>query len=388
MKNADKFTVIIPTRERANVLGAALNTVTAQNYDNLQIIVSDNFSTDSTRDIVEALHDPRITYLNTGKRLSMSHNWEFALSHVRGGWIAIIGDDDGLLPGAISKAHEIANEYDVSAISSRAAAYTWPNSSTHPYGELTIYRGKGVELHDSRTALRDACSGRIPYSSLPMLYTGGFVDSELIEKARRAGGSFYHSMIPDVYSAIVFTKLTNKYACSNTPLAIGGTSVHSGGTSYMSKKDTAGSGESPGMKFISEPNIPFHPSLLPSKDNAFPPSIELLVYESILQTEHIPPSCQSLTNNAEQLALILGKVKRRHRAEVERWSEQFAERYALDLAAIRRKARNIRSWEKILKFARSISQQNHTLKISGTSQSSINDVYEASLIADRAMNSR
>ncbi|OZA21859.1 MAG: hypothetical protein B7X93_13530 [Hydrogenophilales bacterium 17-61-9] len=82
-----KFTIIIPTRERADVLSGSLKTALMQEYDNLEILVSDNFSSDHTRDVVASFNDPRIRYVNTGKRLSMSHNWEFALSHVDGGWL-------------------------------------------------------------------------------------------------------------------------------------------------------------------------------------------------------------------------------------------------------------------------------------------------------------
>lgn len=74
-----KITVIIPTRERGEVLAHALKTVLAQDYGDLHVLVSDNASTDGTRDIVHGSDDPRIRYVNTGKRLSMSRNWEFAL---------------------------------------------------------------------------------------------------------------------------------------------------------------------------------------------------------------------------------------------------------------------------------------------------------------------
>ncbi|WP_348246142.1 glycosyltransferase family 2 protein, partial [Salmonella enterica] len=82
----------------------ALKTVTSQGYENLEILVSDNFSDDATEEITRQSNDPRIRYLNTGSRLSMTHNWEFALGHVTGDWVTIVGDDDGLLPGAIDRA--------------------------------------------------------------------------------------------------------------------------------------------------------------------------------------------------------------------------------------------------------------------------------------------
>jgi len=87
MPNDIKFNVIIPTRERADVLVHCLRTVVAQDYENLEIIVSDNHSSDNTWEVVESFGDKRIRYINTGRRLSMSSNWEYALSSVSEGYV-------------------------------------------------------------------------------------------------------------------------------------------------------------------------------------------------------------------------------------------------------------------------------------------------------------
>jgi glycosyltransferase involved in cell wall biosynthesis len=47
-----KFTILVPTRERAYTLHETLKTCVAQDHDRLEIIVSDNFSRDNTREIV------------------------------------------------------------------------------------------------------------------------------------------------------------------------------------------------------------------------------------------------------------------------------------------------------------------------------------------------
>ena len=118
MRTSVKFTIIIPTRERADVLVHSLHTVVAQDYEDLTIIVSDNFSQDNTKQVVDSFHDPRIKYINTGRRVSMSHNWEFALSHVKDGWVSIIGDDDGLMPGALTTVADIIRKTGCQAITS------------------------------------------------------------------------------------------------------------------------------------------------------------------------------------------------------------------------------------------------------------------------------
>ena len=115
------MTILIPTRERAAVLAHSLHSAVDQDYPNLEIIVCDNASVDDTRAVVDSFACERIRYVNPGKRLSMSRNWEFGLSHVRDGWVTILGDDDAILPGAIERAMEIARATGVKAIRSDGA---------------------------------------------------------------------------------------------------------------------------------------------------------------------------------------------------------------------------------------------------------------------------
>ena len=79
MKDIRHFTIFIPTRERADTLIHTISSALAQDYENFTVLVSDNASTDNTKALVDSIADPRLKYINTGKRVSMSHNWEFSL---------------------------------------------------------------------------------------------------------------------------------------------------------------------------------------------------------------------------------------------------------------------------------------------------------------------
>ena len=92
------ISVIIPTRERADTLLFAIKTAFDQNSDDYEVIVSDNFSQDNTKEVVESFSDPRLVYVNSGRRLSMCDNYEFGLEHARGEYIIFIGDDDAIMP--------------------------------------------------------------------------------------------------------------------------------------------------------------------------------------------------------------------------------------------------------------------------------------------------
>src|SRR5580698_9548912 len=93
-----KFSVIIPTRERAASLRHSLSTCLDQNFDDYEVIVSDNFSSPSTREVVEAAGSSKVRYFRTPGPLAMSSNWEFGVSQAQGEYVIVIGDDDGLLP--------------------------------------------------------------------------------------------------------------------------------------------------------------------------------------------------------------------------------------------------------------------------------------------------
>ena len=280
MPNDVKFNVIIPTRERADVLVHCLRTVVAQDYENLEIIVSDNHSNDNTREVVESFMDKRIRYINTGRRLSMSHNWEFALNQVETGWVTYLGDDDGLYPQALRTLNDLIMQHNVEAVSSRYGTFQWPNHFPDSMdGHLRVPLSRSATIRNSEDMLRKALGGKLHYSRLPNLYHGSAATIELVNRSRNQDGKFFCSICPDVYSAVALTSATDTFLSINTPIAVAGVSRHSTGESAAEKKDSA-RGE-PSRVFFSEENIPFHKSLIISK------SVQLTLFECYLQSYHI-----------------------------------------------------------------------------------------------------
>jgi glycosyltransferase involved in cell wall biosynthesis len=105
-----KISIVIPTRNGAPYLRYCIETCLASDDQNLEVIVSDNCSSDNTREVVASFSDNRLHYYNTGASLSMRQNYEFVLPKATGDYIVYIGDDDGfskntglmLLTGGIS----------------------------------------------------------------------------------------------------------------------------------------------------------------------------------------------------------------------------------------------------------------------------------------------
>jgi hypothetical protein len=297
METSTKFNVIVPTRERADTLIHCLRTLVAQEYDNFDIIVSDNFSQDGTKDMVASFSDRRIKYLNTGKRVSMTHNWEFALSHVTEGWVMILGDDDGLYPWALRTLNKRINEHKVEAVWSSFGSFLWPGHFEDCMrGVLSVPLTDSAKLKRSKTELERLFSGRSLDRGLPWLYAGGAASINLINRLRDANGRFFCSQVPDIYSAVALASATQNYLSVETPIALSGASKHSNGTAWVRTKTQEGGGPIPLLK--PEGNIPFHDSLVSGK------SFHLTWYEAYLQSWHIHQGALGITLS-EQLKIAL-----------------------------------------------------------------------------------
>lgn len=113
MDNNPRVSIIVPTFNRADFLKAAVASALAQNYGNVEVLVSDNASTDGTQAAVAGfLKDPRFKYYRNETNLGMVRNWRKALVELAAGsWFLILSDDDWLLDNAyISKAVSLIRE--------------------------------------------------------------------------------------------------------------------------------------------------------------------------------------------------------------------------------------------------------------------------------------
>ena len=341
-----KITVVIPTRERLPVLRYSIQTVLSQAYEMLQILVSDNYSTDGTGDFVRGLADPRIRYVNTGRRLSMSENWEFALSHVEDGWVMFIGDDDGLLPGAIEKLAAIIETTDCEAITFRPCNYIWPCFGCES-GRLTVPFSRGWEVRDSCKWLQRVMDSGISYTNLPMIYILGAVDMALISRIRLRGQRFFNSCIPDVYASIALARSTPKYLYVNEPFTIIGCSEFSSGAQFMISGDQAKSGNELN-RFMTEGNIPFHPDIPLRRDGGYPLSLQMIVYEAYLQSNFLQPHAAG-PRLERQLALALARPYTSSLCEArnQEWGRDFARQHRLDFDAILAQSKTLRRAAKL-----------------------------------------
>ncbi len=93
-----KVSVVIPTHNRANLLGRAVRSVLAQTFSDLEVLIADDASTDETSAMLRAIGDPRIKHLRHDTNRGVSAARNTGLTNAAGEFIAFLDDDDEWLP--------------------------------------------------------------------------------------------------------------------------------------------------------------------------------------------------------------------------------------------------------------------------------------------------
>lgn len=90
--------IIMPTYNRANMLGMAINSILKQNFKDWELLIIDNESTDNTKEVVEnfSKNDKRIKYYNVKKNTEagIADYLNYGINISSGKYIARLDDDD------------------------------------------------------------------------------------------------------------------------------------------------------------------------------------------------------------------------------------------------------------------------------------------------------
>ncbi|MBA2373732.1 MAG: glycosyltransferase family 2 protein [Chloroflexi bacterium] len=99
------LTIGVPVYNREKYLRAAVESVLGQSFDDFELIISDNASTDGTEAIGRALAaiDPRVTYRRNATNLGLSGNLNVLVPLARGRLFKWATSDDLLRPGYLER---------------------------------------------------------------------------------------------------------------------------------------------------------------------------------------------------------------------------------------------------------------------------------------------
>lgn len=86
--------VIMPSWNTSNFIAESIQSVIDQTYENWELIIVDDCSTDNTDEVVAKFKDKRIRYFKNEKNSGAALSRNRALREARGEWIAFLDSDD------------------------------------------------------------------------------------------------------------------------------------------------------------------------------------------------------------------------------------------------------------------------------------------------------
>ncbi len=104
MQDGPRATIVIPTYNSARWLGEAVDSALAQTFDDIEVLVLDNASTDGTAKLMARYTDPRLIYRRFDNNVGFAGNVTRGIKAARGDYFMVLGADDILDPRFVAAA--------------------------------------------------------------------------------------------------------------------------------------------------------------------------------------------------------------------------------------------------------------------------------------------
>jgi glycosyltransferase involved in cell wall biosynthesis len=246
-----KFSVLIPCRNRLDNLKNAVASVLLQDYQDFEVIISDNSSAEDLKGFVASLNDARIRYSRTEKFISVTENWNRTVEQITGDYVVMLGDDDCLMNGYFSTIRKLALEHSFpELVYSDAFLYAYPGVlSNYPKGYLRTTGNCSFWKRSSPFCLDQQEAAQFAKKTMSFKFSFSFnmqyatIHCSLVEKLKFQG-SFFHSPYPDYYAMTLLLKKARKILICPYPMTVIGISPKSFGYYYFNNK------EAEGMEFL------------------------------------------------------------------------------------------------------------------------------------------
>lgn len=153
-KGMPKVSIMIPVYNAKEFIDECLDSILSQSHQNLELVVSDDCSTDGTQDILRKyVENKRIKLLLNDKNLGITDNCNQALSYCSGKYVCFFAGDDLMLPNKISAQLALLEKYQEASMC---------------YHRVNVFDSdSGKTLYETET------NGRTIYSFFDMIEKGG-----------------------------------------------------------------------------------------------------------------------------------------------------------------------------------------------------------------------
>lgn len=144
------ISVIIPLYNKEPIIERSLHSVLSQDYDDFEVVVVNDGSSDHSTDIVRSINDPRIRLIEQ-ENGGPSKARNTGTKNAKGEWIVFLDADDELLPGALKTFTDSASlhkgcdflvaPYYIQIINTKRLACQYSEGTvTSPYKEHILHK--------------------------------------------------------------------------------------------------------------------------------------------------------------------------------------------------------------------------------------------------------
>lgn len=195
------FSILIPTKNRANLVGNAIKSVLNQTFRDYELIICDNGDTEATRYVVDKYNDDRIRYIRTSGTLSMPDNWEYALSSAKGKYITVLPDRSVYRPDSLEIIHSEIQKTKISLVAWGANIY---GSDEKGLEYVRAKHSKVRQIYNTKAVMNQFLNTEAnKYIGLFPRMLNSCCHIDLVNKIIKSTGRLFWPMSPDITSGLL-----------------------------------------------------------------------------------------------------------------------------------------------------------------------------------------
>jgi GT2 family glycosyltransferase len=171
------ISVVIPTRDRPELLRRALAGALAQTYREIEVVVVVDGPDEPTEDVLRAVDDPRLRWIVNPESVGGSEARNQAVRAAKGQWVAFLDDDDEWLPAKLERQLALLATVDGPAVAScriitrtPRADFVGPDRPPRPAEHLSEYLfrprrpfARGARLQTSALVVSRELALQVPW---------------------------------------------------------------------------------------------------------------------------------------------------------------------------------------------------------------------------------
>jgi len=170
LKHQPSFSICIPNYNYGHYIAETIQSILNQTYQNFEIIVADNASTDNSIEVIKSFDDPRIRLIRNQYNIGFAPNLQHATMHAENDFLNLLSSDDLMKPNALETYANLIMEMqeqadnlvlisDVDIVDSKSqiiGEIICGSPTILPFGATSSFNGKTYLTYSGLSVLHNA----------------------------------------------------------------------------------------------------------------------------------------------------------------------------------------------------------------------------------------